>query len=107
MRGGNMQSMMKKMKKMQKEMEQTQQELDQTEFVGQAQGGLVQATIKGTDEFQSIHIDPELIDPEDPDMLQDLIVIALNDAIKQAHEETDKRMGKYTDAFNIPGMPSF
>ncbi len=107
MRGGNMQSMMKKMKKMKKEMDKTQEQLDQTEFVGKAQGDLVQATIKGTDQFQSIKINPELIDPEDPEMLEDLIVIAVNDAIKQSQEETDKQMSKYTDAFNIPGMPGF
>lgn len=107
MRGGNMQNMMKKMKKMQKEMEQTQQKLDETEFVGKASGDVVQATFTGNRTFKSIQIDSELIDPEDPEMLEDLIVIAVNDALAQIEQETDEKMSKYTDNLNIPGMPNF
>ncbi len=107
MRGGNMQNMMKKMKKMQKEMEQTQQKLDETEFIGKASGGVVQAVFTGDRTFQSVEIDSELIDPEDPEMLQDLIVIAVNDALAQVDQETNEKMSKYTDSFNIPGMPNF
>lgn len=88
-------------------MEQTQQKLDETEFIGKASGGVVQAVFTGDRTFQSVEIDSELIDPEDPEMLQDLIVIAVNDALAQVDQETNEKMSKYTDSFNIPGMPNF
>lgn len=104
MRGGmgNMQGMMKKMQKMQKEMKQSQDELNATEFVGSANGDLVKVTFTGDKRMTAITIDPEVIDPEDSEILGDLIMLATNDALAQIDEQTERVMGKYTKG--LPGM---
>lgn len=103
MRGmGNMQGMMKKMQKMQKEMKQAQDELNATEFVGAANGELVKVTFTGDKRMKAIAIDPEVIDPEDSEILGDLILLATNDALEQIDVQTEKVMGKYTKG--LPGM---
>lgn len=103
MRGmGNMQGMMKQMQKMQKEMGKAQEELNQTEFVGSATNDLVKVTFTGDKTVKAITIDPELIDPEDPDMLQDMILVAVNDGIQKINQATEQTMGKYTK-----GLPGF
>ena len=98
MRGGmgNMQGMMKQMQKMQKEMEQTQAELNITEFVGAASNDLVKITMTGNKKVTDVVIAPEAVDPEDVEMLQDMIVAAVNEAMKQADEASQELMGKMT-----------
>ncbi|MGL9729164.1 YbaB/EbfC family nucleoid-associated protein [Enterococcus sp. DIV0756] len=103
MRGmGNMQGMMKQMQKMQKEMVKAQDELNAKEFTGSSTNDLVTVTFTGDKNMKAMAINPELIDPEDPEMLQDMIVLAVNDAITKITKETDQTMGKYTKG--LPGM---
>ncbi|QEA54192.1 YbaB/EbfC family nucleoid-associated protein [Loigolactobacillus coryniformis] len=102
MRGGNMQGMMKQMKKLQKEMAQAQEELNAQEFKGAASDDAVVVTFNGEKKMQDIQIKAEAIDPEDPDMLQDLIIMAVNNALTQVDQETEQKMGKYTRG--LPGM---
>ncbi|SPC36969.1 YbaB/EbfC family nucleoid-associated protein [Latilactobacillus fuchuensis] len=97
MRGmGNMQGMMKQMQKMQKEMGQTQEVLNSTEFVGQASDDMVVVTMTGDKKMKDIAIKPEAMDPEDPDMLQDLIIMAVNEAMGNIDQQTQAKMGKFT-----------
>lgn len=103
MRGmGNMQGMMKQVQKMQKEMEKEQAALNEKEFVGTATNDYVKVTAKGDRTVKDVQIAPELIDPEDPEMLQDLIVMAVNNCLTEIDKETKKTLGKYTK--NIPGF---
>ncbi len=105
-RGGmpNMNNMMKQVKKMQADMEKAQQEIEEKEFTSSAGGGVVEATINGKKEVVAIKIDPDVVDPEDVEMLQDLIMAAVNDAISQAEKFNEEKMGKLTGGINIPGL---
>jgi hypothetical protein len=107
MRGGmgNMQGMMKKMQKMQKEMAQAQENLNQTEFVGSANNDLVTVTFTGDKKLQSVNIKEEIVDPDDVEMIEDLVLLAVNDALEKVDAETEKVMGKYTKGLGgLPGM---
>ena len=105
-RGGmpNMNNMMKQVKKMQADMEKAQQEIEEKEFTSSAGGGVVDATINGKKEVVAIKIDPDVVDPEDVEMLQDLIMVAVNEAISQADKFNEEKMGKLTGGINIPGL---
>ncbi|MBP2098145.1 YbaB/EbfC family nucleoid-associated protein [Enterococcus rivorum] len=103
MRGmGNMQGMMKQMQKMQKDMTKAQEELNEKEFVGEATNQLVMATFTGDRKMKDLSIKEEIVDPEDVDMLQDLVIMAVNDALTKVEKETEVTMGKYTK-----GLPGF
>ncbi|ALS01539.1 nucleoid-associated protein [Enterococcus silesiacus] len=103
MRGmGNMQGMMKQVQKMQKDMEKAQAELNEREFVGAATNQLVTATFTGDRKMKDIAIKEEVVDPEDVEMLQDLVIMAVNDALTKVEKETEATMGKYAK-----GMPGF
>ncbi|MBD8028127.1 YbaB/EbfC family nucleoid-associated protein [Ureibacillus sp. 179-F W5.1 NHS] len=103
MRGmGNMQGMMKKMQKMQKEMMQAQEELNAKEFEGTAGGGMVKVTMNGQREVLSVNLDPSVVDPDDVEMLEDLMVVATNEALKKVEETTTATMGKFTQGLNLP-----
>ena len=102
--GGNMNNMMKQVKKMQEQMEKAQQDIEEKEFESTSGGGVVSATVNGKKELLSIKIDPDVIDPEDSDMLEDLIIAAINDAMKKADEYSGQTMGKLTGGLNIPGL---
>ncbi|WP_375105785.1 YbaB/EbfC family nucleoid-associated protein [Lysinibacillus fusiformis] len=103
MRGmGNMQGMMKKMQKMQKEMMEAQEALNAEQFEGLAGGGMVKVTVSGQREVVSVNLDESVVDPEDIEMLQDLIVIATNEALKKVEEKTNSTMGKFTQGLNLP-----
>lgn len=106
MRGGmgNMNNMMKQMKKMQDQMMKTQEELKERTIEGTAGGGVVTVVANGHKEIKDIVIKPEAVDPEDVEMLQDLILTAVNDALKKIDELTAKEMGKFTGGMNIPGL---
>ena len=105
-RGGmpNKNNMMKQVKKMQEEMEKAQQELEEKEFTASAGGGVVEATVTGKKVVTSIKINPDVVDPEDVDMLQDLIMVAINDANNQADKFNEENMGRLTGGINIPGL---
>jgi nucleoid-associated protein EbfC len=105
MRGmGNMQGMMKQMQKMQKQMEEAQVKLGEEKIEGTAGGGMVTVIISGHKEILEVNIKPEVVDPDDIDMLQDLVLAATNDALKKAEELTNNTMGKFTKGMNLPGM---
>lgn len=102
--GGNMNNMMKQVQKMQKEMEKAQKEIEEKEFVSTSGGGVVEATVNGKKELLNISIDEDVIDPEDKEMLEDLVVAAVNDAMKKADQFSQSQMGKVTGNMNIPGL---
>ena len=92
--GGNQMQMMKQAQKMQQEFMKMQQELESSKFEGTAGGGAVKAVVSGTRQFESITIDPEVVDPEDVEMLQDLVLAAVNGALKAADDQTNASMSK-------------
>jgi nucleoid-associated protein EbfC len=105
MRGGgmgNMQNMMKQMQKMQKKMAEAQEELGQQKIEGTAGGGMVTVIVTGHKEVVDVQIKPEAVDPDDVEMLQDLILAATNDALKKVEELTNNTMGQFTKGMNLP-----
>lgn len=102
--GGNMNNMMKQVQKMQKQMGEMQAELETREVEATAGGGAIKAVVNGKKELLNIEIQPEVVDPDDIEMLQDLIIAAVNEAAKKADEMMEKEMGKITGGMNIPGM---
>ncbi len=102
--GGNMQKMMKQVQKMQEEMARLQEELGNRTVESTAGGGAVKVVANGRQEVLSIEIKPDAVDPEDVEMLQDLILAAVNGALTQSREMVAKEMGKLTGGLNIPGL---
>jgi len=102
--GGNMNNMMKQMQKMQKKMEELQTQIDATEIEATAGGGAVKVVVNGKKEVLDIKIDPSVVDPEDVEMLQDLVIAAVNEAIRKAEEFSSEEMKKITGGMNIPGL---
>ena len=94
--GNNMQKMMQQAQQLQREMEKEQAELSEKEFEGTAGGGMVKLTMNGAHKLLSIEIKPEVVDPDDVEMLQDLIVAAFNDCGEKIDAENAEKMGKYT-----------
>lgn len=101
---GNMKNMMKQMQDMQRDMAKSQEELNQTTFTGVANDDLVNITLNGKREVQSVKIKEELVEMGDNELLEDLVLIALKDVLAQVDSQTEKIMGKYADNLNIPGM---
>ncbi len=102
---GNQANMMKQAQRMQQEFLKMQQELESTDFEFTAGGGAVKAVISGTREFKEITIDPEVVDPEDVEMLQDLILSAVNGALKAADDRTSESMARLQGGLGgFPGM---
>lgn len=99
----NMQNMMKQMQKMQRNMAQIQEELAQTPVEGTAGGGVVKVTVNGQNQMLGIELAPEVVDPDDIEMLQDLIVAAANDAVSNAQKLSEERMGALTKGMKLPG----
>ena len=105
MGGGMNMNMLKQAQKMQQDMMRLQQELQEKEYQAAAGGGVVSATVNGKHELKALVIDPEAVDPDDVEMLQDMIVAAVNEAIRSVGELANKQMGAITGGLNIPGMP--
>jgi DNA-binding YbaB/EbfC family protein len=101
---GNMNNMLKQVQKMQKQMEQMQSEVEQKEFEVTAGGGAITVKVNGKKELLDIQIKPEVVDPDDVELLQDLVVAAVNEALRKADEIVSKEMGKVTGGMNIPGL---
>lgn len=104
MRGGNMKNMMKQMQKMQKQMEEMQAQLQETEVEASAGGGAITCKVNGKKEILEIKIDEAVVDPEDVEMLQDLVMAAVNEALRKAEEMMESEMKKLTGGMNIPGL---
>ena len=99
--GGNMQQLMQQAQKMQADMQKAQEELNASEFTATAGGGMVTAVVTGAKELKSLTIDPACVDPEDVEMLQDMICAAINQAMQTAAETSEKEMGKITGGMNL------
>jgi nucleoid-associated protein EbfC len=89
---------------MQQEMARVQAELEAAQVDGSSGGGVVSATVTGKQELVSITIDPSAVDPEDVEMLQDLVVAAVNDALRASRDLAEQKMAAVTGGLNIPGM---
>ncbi|MGN8648301.1 YbaB/EbfC family nucleoid-associated protein [Gracilibacillus sp. HCP3S3_G5_1] len=101
--GGNMNKMMKQMQKMQKDMMKAQEELQEMTFEATAGGGMVKVVANGKKEITDIEIKEEVVDPDDIEMLQDLILAATNEVLKEVDDKTNDTMGKFTKGLNLPG----
>ncbi|MGF7058474.1 YbaB/EbfC family nucleoid-associated protein [Brassicibacter mesophilus] len=101
---GNMGNMMKQVQKMQKQMADLQKEIEEREVEASAGGGAVVVKVSGKKEILAITIDKDVVDPDDVEMLQDLILAATNEALRSAEEMMAKEMQKITGGMNIPGL---
>jgi len=99
--GGNM---MKKIQEMQENMTAIQQEVEATEFTSSVGGGAVEVTVNGAHEVTAVNLKPEIVDPEDIDMLQDLIISAFNESIRKANEAMEQGMERAKGGLSIPGL---
>jgi len=102
--GGNMNNMMKQVQKMQKQMEEMQRDLEQREVEATSGGGAVTVRVNGKKAFLGLKIDPEVVDKDDVEMLEDMIVAAINEAFRKADEMMESEMKKVTGGVNIPGL---
>jgi DNA-binding YbaB/EbfC family protein len=100
----NMMAMMKQAQKLQAKMMEMQAELGNRTVSAQAGGGMVEAVVNGRQELVSLRIDPEVVAPEDVEMLQDLILAAVNEALNRAREMMAQEMSKLTGGMQIPGL---
>lgn len=101
---GNMNNMMKQVQKMQKEMQEAQAKIEEQEFEATAGGGAILVVVNGKKEVIKIELKPEIVDPDDIEMLQDLIMVAVNEALKTADATMSKSMDKLTGGMNVPGL---
>ena len=100
----NMTAMLKQAQKMQEDMAALQQELEAKEYEVKAGGGMVEVRINGKKEVLSVKIDPEIVDPDDVETLEDIIVAGINEAIKRVESTNEAEMSKITGGFGMPGM---
>lgn len=102
--GNNMGQMMKQVQQMQKRMEDAQKEIEESKVTATAGGGVIEVEANGKKQITSIKINPEVVDPEDVEMLEDMILTAVNDAISQVEKLSEEKMGKITGGMSLPGM---
>ena len=103
-KGPSMNEMLKQAQKMQEDMQAKQAELDEREYEISAGGGVVGVKINGKREILSIDIKPEIVDPDDIETLSDILVAAINEAIKRVNDTNEKEMGAITGQMSMPGM---
>lgn len=101
---GGQANMMKRIQQMQEEMTRVQQECEVAEYQASAGGGAIDVTVNGKHQLVSVKIQPDVVDPEDVEMLEDLLVAAVNEAMRKADETMEREMGKLTGGMNIPGL---
>lgn len=101
----NMQQMMKQARKMQEQLAAAQETISQSTVDASAGGGMVKVTVSGDMQVTSLKIDPEALDPEDVEMLEDMVMAAVNEALRGVGELANRQMGSITGGLNIPGMP--
>ncbi len=104
MGGVNPQQMMARVQKMQADMAKAQEEIKEARLEGTAGGGMVKVTLSGDKEMVGLELNPEVVDPEDVEMLQDLIIAAYSDAMRQADEFAASKMNRVTGGISVPGM---
>lgn len=101
---GNMNQMLKQAQKMQEDMASLQEDLEQREYTATSGGGMVEVTVDGKHLIKSIKISPDAVDPDDAEMLEDLITVAVNEAISNAIKTSEEEMGAITGGLNVPGL---
>ena len=99
---GNMNNMLKQAQRMQRQMEERQKELEEKTFTATAGGGAVEITVTGKKTIEKIKLDPDAVDPDDVEMLQDLIMAAANEALAKAEEANQDLMGSISGGLNLP-----
>ncbi len=104
MMGGNMQQLARQAQKLQQQMAKTQEEIEAREYEASAGGGMVTVKVTGKKELTSIEIKPEAVDPDDVEMLQDMVIAAVNEALRAAGEDMEREMGRLTGGMNMGGM---
>ena len=97
--------MMQRIQKMQEDMQAKQEEVENTDFTAGVGGDLVEVTLNGRHEVQSVKIKPEAVDPDDVEMLEDFLTIAFNEAVRKANETMEREMNSISGGLNIPGFP--
>ena len=102
--GPSRNDMLKQVQQMQDDMANLQADLDEREYTATSGGGMISVTINGKHEIKELKINPDAIDPEEPEMLEDLITVAINEAIATATKTSEEEMGAITGGLNIPGM---
>ena len=102
--GMNQAAMMRQAQKMQADMQTLQADLEQREYTANAGGGLVEVTVDGKHLLKNIKINPEAVDPDDIEMLEDFITIAFNEAVSNAIKTSEEEMGAITGGLNMPGL---
>ena len=104
MGGANMQQLARQAQKLQQQMTQMQEQLDAREFEAASGGGMVTARVNGKRELLSLTIKPEAVDPDDVEMLEDMVLAAVNEALRTAAETVEREMGKLTGGMGMPGL---
>ena len=102
--GGNMQQLARQAQKLQQKMTEMQEELDAREYEASAGGGMVSVKVNGKKELLALSIKPEAVDPDDVEMLEDMVMAAINEALREATETTEREMGKLTGGMSMPGL---
>ncbi len=100
----NMNQMMKQAQKMQEQMLKMQEEMEEKKFEATAGGGAVRVVVSGKREVLEVELKPEVVDPDDIEMLQDLVVAAINEALRKLEADNASQMGQLTGGLNIPGL---
>ena len=101
---GGQANMMKRLQQMQDDMARVQKECEEAEYSASAGGEAIDVTVNGSHQVVSVKIQPDVVDPEDVEMLEDLLVAAVNEAMRKADETMEREMGKITGGMNIPGL---
>ena len=101
---GGQANMMKRLQQMQDDMARVQKECEEAEYKASAGGGAIDVTVNGSHQVVSVKIQADVVDPEDVEMLEDLLVAAVNEAMRKADETMEREMGKITGGMNIPGL---
>ena len=104
MGGGNMQQLARQAQKLQQQMTKKQEEIEAREFEATAGGGMATAKVNGKKELLSLTIKPEAVDPDNVEMLQDLVVAAVNEALRAAGDAMEQELGKMTGGLSMPGL---
>lgn len=100
----NMQAMLKQAQQMQENIEKKKAELEEKDYVVSSGGGMVEVTVTGKHEIKAIGINPEVVDPEDVEILEDMLMAALNEAMRKIDEDEERELSAVTGGLNIPGL---
>ena len=100
----NQKDLMRKAQRMQEQLAEKQAELEEREFTVTSGGGMVEVTMNGKKEIKSLNIKPEIVDPDDIEMLQDVIMAAVNEVVRQVEETANQELGQITSGLSFPGL---